>query len=318
MPNQYSNKYTETDYINKCQSLDVIYVGNHKDEKKKHTMIDFICKKHSDKGIQSKDWSHFKTYKCGCSFCTGRGKTTDDIKKEIKNEDVILISEYIGNEKPIKCKCKSCGNEWTTLPKILITNGSGCPVCGREKSINAETKSQEQFVKEMAEVNKDIEILGAYVNTHTKIKCKCNICNTVWYGYPANLLNKSTGCPKCNMSIGEKSLLDTLNKLGISYISQYIIHDGKHKKPLRFDAFNESNKVAFEFNGEQHYYPVDFAGKGKLWAQEQFKLTLERDNSKKKYCKDHGIKLIIIPYWEKRNIEKYLIAQIKELNLKIA
>ena len=228
------------------------------------------------------------------------------------------LAKYLGNEKPILCKCKVCGNEWNTLPKVLITNGSGCPVCGKKKSIQAETKTKEQFVKEMKIVNKDIEIVGDYVNTHTKIKCFCKVCHTTWYGYPANLLNRSTGCPRCNMSIGEKALLDTLNELGIVYTSQYCINDGKHRKPLRIDAFDKENNIAFEFNGEQHYYPVDFAGRGTEWAENQFNLTIERDKAKEQYCLDNGIHLIIVPYWEKRNIKNFLINKIKELNLKIA
>lgn len=83
MSNQHRKKYTEQDYINKCDELDLIYISNHK-EIKKGTMIHFICKKHKTKGIQIKDWSHFRTYKYGCSYCSGRNKTTEEISNEIK------------------------------------------------------------------------------------------------------------------------------------------------------------------------------------------------------------------------------------------
>lgn len=107
-------KHTEEDYKAKCLELDVEYIGNHK-EKKFGTVIDYICKIHKDKGIQSKDWSHFRTYKKSCPYCSGRNKTTADIIPLIKNKDVLLISDYLGNEKPIQCKCKKCNHEWTTL-----------------------------------------------------------------------------------------------------------------------------------------------------------------------------------------------------------
>ena len=119
-------KYTTQDYINKCEKLNVEFCGTHKDQHK-GTMIDYICKKHRDKGIQTCDWSHFKNKKKPCPYCAGRYKTTEDIIPLIKDKNVETISEYLGNEKPIKCKCKICGYIWTTLPKVLITNGSGCP-----------------------------------------------------------------------------------------------------------------------------------------------------------------------------------------------
>ncbi len=305
-------KYTEQDYINKCNEFDVEYIGNHKG-KKVGTIIDFICKKHRDKGIQSVDWSHFHTYKYGCKYCSGRGKNTKDIISLIKNKDVQLISEYIGNEKPITCKCKKCGNTWTTLPKILITNGSGCPICGREKANLNETKSHKQFLKEMSEANPNIEILENYNGTHRKIKCKCKLDNTIWYGYPANLLNKSAGCPTCNISNGEREMISILKKLDVNYVQQYSIPDCIFKRKLKFDAFDIDNNIAFEYNGEQHYMPVDFANKGNEWAVQQFELTKQRDNAKIEYCRKNKIPIIVIPYWEKDNMESFIISEINNL-----
>lgn len=310
-------KYTEKDYINKCKEFGVKYIGFHK-HKHYGTMIDFICPKHDNKGIQSKDWSHFKTYSYGCSYCSGRGKTTDEIRAEVKQDHVEIISEYLGNEKPIKCKCKICDNIWTTLPKVLVTNGSGCPICGKEKAIRGETKTLESFKNQLLLINPDIEIIGKYKNTHTLIKCRCKICNGVWDAYPANLLNKSAGCLYCNISIGEKEMLNTLSKLSIEYIPQFSFNDGVHKRKLRFDAYNVENKIAFEYNGEQHYKPVDFASKGTVWAKSQYALTQKRDDSKYDYCKRNGIKLIIVPYWERDNIEKIIVQKLKEINYNIA
>ena len=306
-----NNKYSEKDYIDKCNELNLFYVGSHK-IKKLGTIIDFICPKHKDKGVQSKDWSHFHTYTIGCVYCTGRYKTTSEIIKEINNSNIELLSEYTGNEKPIKCKCNICNYEWTTQPKILITNKSGCPKCGKEKAVKNETKSKEQFIYEMSLIDPDIEILGDYKNTHTKIKCKCRRCDNIWYGFPANLLNKSAGCSNCSISNGEKTLLNTLQKLHIHFIPQYQINDGIHKRPLRFDAFDFKNNIAYEYNGEQHYYPVDFAGKGDEWANKQFVFSQERDLAKINYCCHNNIQIVIIPYWQKNNMDNFILNTDKE------
>lgn len=305
-------KYTENDYIEKCISIGLEYIGNHK-EQKLGTMIDFICPKHRDKGIQSKDWSHFKTYTFGCSYCSGRGKTNNDIIPLIKNKDVELISQYCGNEKPIECRCKKCGNEWITLPKVLITNGSGCPKCGKEKAIKAETKTKEQFVKDLEKANPFIEVIGEYVNTHTKIKCKCKIDGVIWFAYPANLLNGSAGCPYCTISISERKLLDILTKLKINFIPQHTIKDCKFILNLKFDAFDIDNNIAFEYNGEQHYRPIDFAGKGEEWANKEFEKTISRDKAKIEYCKNNNIPIIVVPYWEKDNMENYILNELDKL-----
>lgn len=310
------NKYTENDYINRCLELGMIYIGTHK-EKKKGTMIEFICPIHENKGIQSCDWSHFRVLSKGCPYCTGRYKTTEDVQKEIFNKSVILISEYLGNEKPITCRCKDCGNIWTTQPKVLITNKAGCPKCGKEKAIKGETKSQKKFEEELKEVNPTLKVIGKYKNTHTKIKCLCLKCNHEFYSYPSNLLNQSSGCHRCNMSNSERTMLKALDELNINYSSQYSIDDCKFVNVLKFDAFDTKNNIAFEYNGEQHYYPIDFGGKGQEYARELFELTCNRDKAKQEYCKNNNIPLIIVPYWEKKNMKTYIKSEIERMGISI-
>jgi hypothetical protein len=48
-------------------------------------------------------------------------------------------------------------------------------------------------------------------------------------------------------------------------------------------------RLAFEYQGEQHYY--DIYALGNLWVQR------ERDKEKRKVCKENEITLIEIPYW---------------------
>lgn len=58
-------EFNEEFCINKCKDLGIIYKGYYKD-KKKGTMIKYICEKHFDKGIQTIDWSHFKINNVDC------------------------------------------------------------------------------------------------------------------------------------------------------------------------------------------------------------------------------------------------------------
>ena len=309
-------KYTEEDYIKKCEELDVQFVSSHK-EFHKRTIIEYICKKHIDKGVQHCDWGHFRVKKRSCPYCAGKYQTTEEVQSKVKNTDVQIISEYKGNEKPIECRCKKCGNKWTTLPKVLITNGSGCPVCGKIKASKAEMKTHSDFVKDLELANNNIEVIGEYKGTHRKIECRCKIDGTVWHGYPANLLNKSAGCPTCNMSMSEKTMIDILQKYSLNISLQHIIPECRYQLPLKFDAFDVDRKIAFEYNGEQHYIPIDFAGKGEEWAKAQLELTQNRDKAKKEYCDKNKIPIIIVPYWEKDNMEFFIINELKKIGVNV-
>jgi len=48
------------------------------------------------------------------------------------------------------------------------------------------------------------------------------------------------------------------------------------------------HRVAFEFNGRQHYEATE------LYSKEQVALQRERDRTKRSICKSHGITLVIV------------------------
>ena len=137
----------------------------------------------------------------GCAVCSGMlKKTTEQFieEMEIKNPNIEILGEYKGGHAKIECRCKICGHEWGALPSNLSRNKNrGCPVC----KVKKRTKSHKQFVKEVEEINPNIEIIGQYVNSQTKIKCKCKIDGHEWEAIPNDLVIKGSGCPKCSNHI---------------------------------------------------------------------------------------------------------------------
>ena len=96
---------------------------------------------------------------------------------------------------------------------------------------------------------------------------------------------------------------------------QHTFNDCKYIGLLKFDLYDENDNIAYEYNGEQHYFPVDFAGKGKEWAEQQFKINQTRDDIKINYCKKNNIPLIIVPYWERDNMKDFILKEYERMNL---
>ena len=136
----------------------------------------------------------------------------------------------------------------------------------------------------------------------------CKICGNKWKSEPHSLL-RGNGCPKCSSSKGERYIINYLNKNNIEYIhDEPYFNDlkGYNNGILRPDFILPNHKIWIEFDGQQHFEPVDFAGKGKEWAEKNFEYIKRNDKIKNKYAKENGWRLIRISYLDLYNIEDIL------------
>lgn len=92
-------------------------------------------------------------------------------------------------------------------------------------------------------------------------------------------------------SSGESLVAAILDELNIIYEEQKTFPDLKYISLLRLDFYIEHNdkKYVIEFDGEQHYRPVDFFG-----GKDAFELTQLRDAIKNEYCIKNNITMIRI------------------------
>lgn len=263
----------------------------------------------------------------GCPVCSLKSRvskrthTLDDFIKMMKEVDPLVKitgTEYINNKTPIECECLVCGAKMKNRPDRMLVRGRGCKKCAFDKLHNLFSLTQEEFEQRMADINPTVKILGKYYNINTEILCECMDCGNKWTTKPINMLYRGSGCPKCYSSHGEKRLASILDKYGIEYDEQYVLDGCRYIAPLKFDAYDVRNNIAYEYQGEQHYYLVNFGGCDDETAKENFRVSQIRDNIKREYCKEHRIPLIEIPYWEYDNMEDFLIDKWKALNLNIA
>lgn len=241
----------------------------------------------------------------GCPMCAGNlKKTTEQYIEEVKNinQDIEVLGEYININTPTLHKCKIDGYTWMGEPANIL-NGKGCPMCGNKRTSQLLRKAHDQYIKEVNERNPSIEVIEQYIDAYTPILHKCKIDGCEWMARPHNILHRN-GCPKCRESSGERIIRQWLESNKIQYIYQKTFSNCKDIKILPFDFYLLEHNTCVEYDGEQHFEPVDFAGKGQQYAQEQLKKIQCHDSIKNQYCKDNNIRLLRIPYF--KNIEEEL------------
>lgn len=124
-----------------------------------------------------------------------------------------------------------------------------------------------------------------------KVKCLCN-CGNI---HICSVTDLTTGhvmsCGCMNKSKGELYIEEFLHELNIVFEKQKRFKDCKNKKPLPFDFYIPKYNTCIEYDGEQHYKPIDFWGGKERFVQRQL-----NDKIKDDYCNKSNIRLVRIPY----------------------
>jgi very-short-patch-repair endonuclease len=112
--------------------------------------------------------------------------------------------------------------------------------------------------------------------------------------YPINNYNYIFSLPKlnplCKCSKGEKKVSDCLNKLGIKFDHHYTFKDFSN---YEYDFYISDKKICIEYDGVQHFQPVNYFGGHKTFKDQKI-----RDKLKDEYCIKNNIKLIRISYMD--------------------
>lgn len=238
----------------------------------------------------------------GCKECgkdkyrKARLKTHEQYVEEVSliNPDIKVIGKYIEAKTPIEHYCKIHNMSWEASPDNIL-HGYGCPQCGGNIK-----KTHKEYTDELYKYNPDIEVTGEYINAKIPITHKCKICGYEWPIAPSNILS-GQGCPQCQESQGERQVRQWLENHDIIYSYQKIFTDCRDKKMLPFDFYLPEYNLCIEYDGKQHFEPVDFSGNGKSVALACFMMTQKHDEIKNNYCKDNNIHLLRIPYF--KNVE---------------
>lgn len=106
-------------------------------------------------------------------------------------------------------------------------------------------------------------------------------------------------------SKGEQLIYDWLMERQIDFVEQKRFVGLVITRPLPFDFFLPDYGVLIEYQGRQHYEPVEYCGDADA-ARERFLRTVEADYRKRRFADAVGFQLIRIKFCGKRELTKIL------------
>lgn len=197
--------------------------------------------------------------------------------------------DYVNAASIIKFQCNKCGHiAHANISNIL--SGRACRGCSPYKKKT--TLDFAQIVANTDDTDDGYELLSEYKTCKDKVTLKHRLCGRIFEMTPDGFVGGSR-CPHCATSHGELEIKHYLDDKGIAYVQQYRFGDCRNIKPLPFDFYLPELNVCIEYNGQQHYCSVNYFG-----GEDGYARRKKNDEIKRRYCKENGISLIIIPYWE--------------------
>ena len=240
-----------------------------------------------------------------CPVCAGKKQLSIEKMQEIaiKRDGECLTKTYVNCETKLTWKCNE-GHTWQATPH-MVKMGHWCPKCA---------KLQPPTIEEMYEIANKFGgecLSNDYVNGKTKLIWKCNK-GHIWEAIPESIKNGSW-CPICKESKGEKAIKEFLEKNKIIFEREKRFNNCKNNKKLPFDFYLPEHNILIEYDGKQHYEPVNFGGCSNEQAQKTHLQLIHNDKLKNEYCIQNNIQLIRIPHTIK-NVEEFLKNNIKIIN----
>lgn len=267
-----------------------------------NSSVEIICPTHGSFLQRFYDHAH---YGKGCPKCSS---DSDRLTQEQFIDKARLMhgerydynkSLYKKSSDTVIITCKKHGDFRQRAGSHL--NGCGCIVCGKEVN----KLSSEEFIRNARNVHGDKYDYSKvkYNGNKRPVEIICPTHGSFWKK-PNSHVSSESGCQLCCESRGERYLELCLKKYNIKHTREYKILPYRY----RYDFFLPEFNIFIEYNGIQHYTPVEAFG-----GEEAYVRVKTNDKLKKDLVKQINGKLITITYKFNtiQSIEKELIRLLK-------
>jgi len=201
-----------------------------------------------------------------------------------------LSNEYVNSKIKMHWECEIKHTWWVKFTHIQ--QGHWCPKCSfislAEKNRSDGLKIAQQIATELGG-----ECLSEkYTNCDEHLEWKCKN-EHKWSASLYNVKNNKTWCPECHIFRNQNFLSDMMKDIFPRYTIrnnyrgfEWLANKSGHKQEL--DIYIEEIKLAIEYDGQQHFMPINFGGCSERMAKENLKKTKRLDKIKNKKVKQHS------------------------------
>jgi hypothetical protein len=220
-----------------------------------------------------------------CLRCSGKEKLTiDDMRRVAKERNGRCISEvYKNNAVPLEWEC-SRGHRWFATARD-IRSGKWCAACAGVKKLTIEE------MQKIAAERGGKCLSKYYTNKKTYLEWQCEEGHK-WKASPDSI-KSGQWCPKCSEGISERicrAFFEEIFEKKFPKVRPKWLLNSKGNR-MELDGYCEQIRLAFEYQGIQHYVENPFFHKNTSFVQRK-----KDEKAKEEICRNRGITMIDVPH----------------------
>jgi len=255
-----------------------------------------------------------------CTKCSGRetwsydqmialGKVRGLEKTGVEGKFLTTIESYENQKLPDRSKynwkCGKCETEFEASANT-VKRGSWCRVCQYDKLSKIFREPYENIPKLAEKIGKiktgypgeflaDRQYYDSVsMPSHHKFSWRCGKCESE-FQMDIDHVKRPQWCPTCTEGESERICRGYFERIFNAPFPkikpEWLVNPETHHR-LELDGYNENIKIAFEFNGPQHYmYYPKFHKHFDDFIKQQ-----EKDYFRQITCEENGVTLISVPY----------------------
>jgi len=269
--------------------------------------ITLTCKEHGDFEVCAKQL--FKNNE-SCPGCLGNSKTKLFIERAVAihgNKYDYSETKYVSSDRKLSIRCPKHGVFTQRADTHVFGKLAGCHSCGKDSMC----VSQEEFLERVGKLHPSLVLDKVkYIRSDLYVTVKCKkhgyfkkvACDLLRLPENSRTVNS---CPICSSSLGAQRVYLMLVGLGLKVSREWRLPVSTR---YRYDFYLQELNLLIEYDGMQHYYPIEFWG-----GVDELAKIRASDTAKNKLAKQHNIPLIRIPYTKDATLEEYLLWKLSKL-----
>lgn len=250
-----------------------------------------------------------------CPYCSGKAKHTIEAMKQLAQNrgGECLSDHYVNAFTKLRWRCAK-GHEWEATASAVKNHSTWCPICAPD-IVATKLSLGLNEMRALAKIRGGECLSESYPRGRGgKLSWRCRDGHE-WESPPAAVKHAGQWCPICSSGLSERlcrAMFEAIFNEKFPKSRPSWLKNSRNKR-MEFDGYCEKLKLAFEYQGVQHYTETNY-----FHRKTSLVTRRKDDETKRLLCNQNHVTLVEVPYNVKpEELQEFIYTQCLMLRIAV-